>query len=56
MIRTAGIRSWPGFRAQALRCMSRRNDGFIQAIRWNENGATNRFARTAGPATAGEYA
>ena len=56
LIRTASIRSCPGFRAQLLRCMSQQNDGLIQVIRLNENGATKPPARSAASAIADEYA
>ena len=46
----------PLFRPQLLRCMSHRNDGLIQVIRWNENGGTNCPAARAASAMAGEYA
>src|SRR3954447_5008459 len=41
LIRTARTRSWPLFCPQLLRCISHKNDGLIQLMRWNENGGTN---------------
>src|SRR4051794_10717640 len=38
LTRTARTRSWPFFWPQLLRCISHKNDGLIQLIRWNENG------------------
>jgi hypothetical protein len=48
--RTARTRSWPGLRAQLLRCISHRSEGLIHVMRVNENGDTKRRAANAASA------
>ncbi len=53
---TPSTRSCPSLRAQSLRCISQRNEGFTHVIRSSPNAAGNRPSAAAGSAISGRNA